>query len=278
MHELTFLTEASFSISCLALVTRLDRDLSSTLSAMLSREVGDHLLVFRLAGALTTFLGALCSGCHCGTGRGGGRGRATLRFLSIITKVGEGKGMIGRPLSRLSWTNVLVVGVVGGEGCDCGSSSGVGQRDDRGRKEVVKKGRDWGSWVWGSGVRARSLPDCISRENEERRNFGRKRGETAGDPVSNTPRLRLRRLFDLIEAGMMASVASSTEETDEDRSLCLRKLPSLSPQESAGVVGTDKFCKLILGTLWWVFGRGRLPYWVSLLNLTRERVGVEVGV
>merc|ERR550517_1226240 len=160
--------------------------------------------------------------------------------------------MIGKPLARLSSTKVLVVGLDGGEESSTSSSSGVGQRDLERTEE--KKGRDIGSiGSWGgSGVR--SLP-CRSLEKEERRNFGRKRGERAGDPgpidtESNTPRLRLSRLLDLLLGVTTASVASSTEETDEERSRWCMNSPSPLPHESAGVVGTDMFWKLILGTLW----------------------------
>jgi hypothetical protein len=80
---------------------------------------------------------------------------------------------------------------------------------------------------------------CINREKEERRNLGRKRGERAGEPESKTPRLRLSRLFDLL-VGVIASAASSTEETEEERSRWRRNsAPPSAPQDSAGVVGTE---------------------------------------
>ena len=172
------------------------------------------------------------------------------------------KGMIGRPLARLSSTKVLVVGLEGGDSSTGSSSSGVGQRDLESTEE--KKGRDIGSMAaGGSGVRSLL---CISFENEERRNFGRNLGDLAGEPgpretESKTPRLRLRRLFDLLRGVTTASVASSTEETEEERSRwCIMYSPSPLPHESAGVVGTDMFWKLILGTLWPPLTLGRLPY------------------
>ena len=55
------------------------------------------------------------------------------------------KGMIGRPLARLSSTKVLVVGLEGGDSSTGSSSSGVGQRDLESTEE--KKGRDIGSMV-----------------------------------------------------------------------------------------------------------------------------------
>ena len=175
--------------------------------------------------------------------------------------------MIGKPLARLSSTKVLVVGLEGGDS-SISSSSGVGQRDfERGEE---KKGRESGSMAMdGSG--GRSLP-CISLEKEDRRNFGRKRGDRAGEPgpretESKTPRLRLSRLLDLLLGVTTASVASSTEDTEEDRSRWCMNSPSPLPHESAGVVGTDMFWKLIFGTLWVPLTLGRLPYCASLLNL-----------
>ena len=156
------------------------------------------------------------------------------------------KGMIGKPLARLSSTKFLVVGLDGGDSSiSTSSSSGVGQRDLERTDE--KKGRDRGS-MGGCGSGVRSLP-CRSLEKEERRNLGRKRGERAGEPgpawetESKTPRLRLSRLFDLLRGvTTAASVASSTEETEEDKSRfwCMNS-PSPLPHESAGVVGTDMF-------------------------------------
>ena len=172
------------------------------------------------------------------------------------------KGIIGKPLARLSSTKFLVVGLEGGDSSSTSSSSGVGQRDLERTEE--KKGRERGSRA-GCGSGVRSLP-CRSFEKEERRNLGRKRGERAGDPgpretESKTPRLRLSRLLDLLlGVTTTASVASSTEETDDDRSRWCMNSPSPLPQESAGVVGTDMFWKFILGTLWVPLALGRLPY------------------
>ena len=108
--------------------------------------------------------------------------------------------------------------------------------------------------------------------------LGRNLGDLTGEPgpreaeSAHTPRLRLRRLFDLV-VGAVASVASSTLDTEEERSRCRRK-SGLSPQESAGVVGTEKFPHWMRGTLCWFFARGSEPYWASRLNLAHHRQGM----
>ena len=118
-----------------------------------------------------------------------------------------------------------------------------------------KKGRDFGSCD-GSGVFALSFN--MSLENDDLRNFGMNLGDLAGDPgdelPSNTPRLRLSLLLVFLSK---ESVASSTDDVDDVISRFLKKLFSFS-QESAGVVGTEKFWKLNFGIFCCVV-LGRLP-------------------
>ena len=125
------------------------------------------------------------------------------------------------------------------------------------------KGRDSGSCDC-SGVQDLSL--ILSFEKEDRRNFGMNRGDLLGDPgdklPSKTPKLRLSRLLVFFSNG---SVVSSTEELEEVKSTFLRNVLSLS-QDSAGVVGTEKFCRLNLGILCCEV-LGKLPDEMFLLKL-----------
>ena len=106
----------------------------------------------------------------------------------------------------------------------------------------------------------------MSLENEDLRNFGINLGDLVGDPgdklPSKTPKLRLSRLLVFFR---IDSVASSTEDVEEVMSTFLKKCLSLS-QESAGVVGTEKFWKLNLGIFCW-FVLGKLPEETFLLKL-----------
>ena len=200
--------------------------------------------------------------------------RESLNFLlamwfSAITIVGTGKGMMGRPLSRLSFTNLWV----SGEWWDCewageawGSQTGVSVIESQFRVA----GKDTGSSSWPmSGDLILSFN--INLVNDARKNFGIKFGDFIGES-SKTPRFRLSRLlvFFMKDPG----TASSTEDVEEVNSLFLRlflsNVDSQDPApDSAGVLGTDKLAKLNFGILVnrEFLGRLEAPFLISGLSL-----------
>ena len=122
-----------------------------------------------------------------------------------------------------------------------------------------------------SGVFA--LSRNLSLVKEVLRNFGIrfKLGDFIGES-SNTPRFKLRRL--LVFFFRVSGTASSTEDDDDVKSrLCRQSLLPGSwsqPQESAGVVGTEKFTKLSLGILEKRELRGRLEHPLFMSGLSLE--------
>ena len=109
------------------------------------------------------------------------------------------------------------------------------------------------------------LSFSISLEKDDLKNLGINLGDLVGDPgdklPSKTPKLRLSLLLVFLS---MDSDASSTEDVDEVISTFLKKFFSLS-QESAGVVGTEKFWKLNFGIFCWVV-LGKLVEEIFLLT------------
>ena len=191
-------------------------------------------------------------------------------FFSAITIVGIGKGMIGRPLSRLSRTNLRVSGecwdgewAVSVSQRECGSSIKESQLRER------EAGKDMGA-----SSRPRSgdliLSFNINLVNDARKNFGIRFGDLMGES-SKTPRFRLSRLrvFFINDTGIVSSTDDEDEVNSRFRRLFLSNVDSQEPTDSAGVLGTDKLTKLNFGILVnrELLGRLEQPLLLSGLSL-----------